>query len=110
MLLDLVSVHVAGRGARAQVDLGEVALRQADEAPLEARCRTREDEQESVANGSSVPACPVRAFVLRRVAATMSNDVGPAGLSTRMIPLGWRARGGTTAPLPHRPAPRPRAR
>ena len=41
-----------------------------------------------VANGSSVPAWPVRALVFRRVAATMANDVGPAGLSTRMIPLG----------------------
>src|SRR5438477_10758649 len=47
-----------------------------------------------VANGSSVPACPVRAPVRRRSSATSANDDGPAGLSTRTIPAGLRARGG----------------
>src|SRR5919201_272522 len=48
-----------------------------------------------VANGSSVPAWPVRAPVRRRIAATTENEDGPAGLSTSMRPLGLRARGGT---------------
>src|SRR5437868_8579593 len=47
-----------------------------------------------VANGSSVPACPVRAPVRRRNSATSANDDGPAGLSTRTTPTGLSARGG----------------
>src|SRR5437660_6239952 len=46
-----------------------------------------------VAKGSSVPACPVRARVRRRSAATIANDEGPAGLSTSAIPTGLRALG-----------------
>src|SRR3954453_14076307 len=48
-----------------------------------------------VANGSSVPACPVFAPVTRRICATIANDDGPAGLSTSATPDGSRARGGT---------------
>src|SRR5438132_2799625 len=44
-----------------------------------------------VANGSSVPAWPVRAPVRRRTSATIANEDGPAGLSTRITPLGLRA-------------------
>src|SRR6185437_5913632 len=47
-----------------------------------------------VANGSSVPAWPVRARVRRRIAAITWNDDGPAGLSTRKSPDGSSARGG----------------
>src|SRR6266516_6262200 len=47
-----------------------------------------------VANGSSVPAWPVRARVRRRRAATSANEDGPAGLSTNAIPTGLSARGG----------------
>src|SRR5437899_8974813 len=50
-----------------------------------------------VANGSSVPAWPVRARVRRRRAATSANDDGPAGLSTSAMPTGLRARGGIRA-------------
>src|SRR5213080_1274673 len=52
-----------------------------------------------VANGSSVPAWPVRAPVRRRTPATIANDDGPAGLSTRTRPLGLRPRGGTREEL-----------
>src|SRR5712692_8520065 len=52
-----------------------------------------------VANGSSMTAWPVRAPVLRRSSATSANDDGPAGLSTRTIPTGLRARGGISAIL-----------
>src|SRR5262245_20833362 len=48
-----------------------------------------------VANGSSVPACPVRAPVRRRTSATTAKEDGPSGLSIRKIPLGSSARGGT---------------
>src|SRR5215475_7714586 len=48
-----------------------------------------------LANGSSVPACPVRAPVRRRTSATTRNDDGPSGLSTSRTPLGLSARGGT---------------
>src|SRR5581483_6056463 len=48
-----------------------------------------------LANGSSVPACPVRAFVTRRIWATTANDDGPTGLSTSATPAGSSARGGT---------------
>src|SRR4051812_42886538 len=48
-----------------------------------------------VANGSSVPACPVLAPVTRRICATIANDDGPAGLSTSATPAGSSARGGT---------------
>src|SRR5215510_9548064 len=48
-----------------------------------------------VANGSSVPAWPVRAPVRRRTSATTANDDGPSGLSIRNSPLGSSARGGT---------------
>src|SRR5436190_836147 len=44
-----------------------------------------------VANGSSVPAWPVRAPVRRRTPATMAKEDGPAGLSTRIRPRGLRA-------------------
>src|SRR5207253_11067928 len=47
-----------------------------------------------VANGSSVPACPVRAPVRRRSSATRANELGPAGLSTRTSPEGLSPRGG----------------
>src|SRR5881227_3897792 len=47
-----------------------------------------------VAKGSSVPAWPVRAPVRRRISATIANDDGPAGLSTRISPLGLRLRPG----------------
>src|SRR5438552_19125601 len=47
-----------------------------------------------VANGSSVPAWPVRARVRRRNAATTANDEGPAGLSTSAMPTGLSALGG----------------
>src|SRR5204862_4452930 len=52
-----------------------------------------------VAKGSSVPAWPVRAPVCRRTSATMANEDGPAGLSTRIRPLGLRPRGGTREEL-----------
>src|SRR5207245_9472237 len=45
--------------------------------------------------GSSVPACPVRAPVMRRIWATTANDDGPAGLSTSAMPAGSSARAGT---------------
>src|SRR5262245_46133483 len=48
-----------------------------------------------VANGSSVPAWPVRAPVTLRICATIANDDGPAGLSTSATPAGSSARGGT---------------
>src|SRR5262249_12855603 len=48
-----------------------------------------------VAKGSSVPAWPVRAPVMRRICATIANDDGPAGLSTSATPAGSSARGGT---------------
>src|SRR4051794_25839293 len=48
-----------------------------------------------VANGSSVPAWPVRAPVRRRSSATIANELGPAGLSARTMPAGLSARGGT---------------
>src|SRR3954454_17789132 len=48
-----------------------------------------------VANGSSVPACPVFAPVTRRICATIANDDGPAGLSTSATPAGSSARDGT---------------
>src|SRR3989440_13050591 len=47
-----------------------------------------------VANGSSVPAWPVRARVRRRSAATIAKDEGPAGLSTSATPTGLRLLGG----------------
>src|SRR5262249_9627960 len=47
-----------------------------------------------VANGSSVPAWPVRAPVRRLTSATIAKEDGPAGLSTRIRPLGLRPRGG----------------
>ena len=50
-----------------------------------------------VANGSSVPAWPVRAPVRRRISATTRTTTGPAGLSTRMMPVGSRPRGIRTA-------------
>src|SRR5439155_18489887 len=53
-----------------------------------------------VANGSSVPACPVRAPVDRRICATIAKDDGPAGLSTSATPAGSSARGGTLAHEP----------
>ena len=46
-----------------------------------------------VANGSSVPAWPVFAPVRRRTRATIANDDGPAGLSTRITPVGSSAFG-----------------
>src|SRR5207245_7631255 len=52
-----------------------------------------------VAKGSRVPACPVRACVRRRSAATIANDDGPAGLSTSATPTGLRALGGGTVAL-----------
>src|SRR4051812_48378159 len=52
-----------------------------------------------VANGSSVPACPVRAPVRRRMAATSANEEGPAGLSTSATPAGLSARGGIRSAL-----------
>src|SRR5207247_4305114 len=52
-----------------------------------------------VAKGSSVPAWPVRAPVRRRTSATIANEDGPAGLSTRIRPLGLRARGSTREEL-----------
>src|SRR5438132_10892717 len=52
-----------------------------------------------VANGSSVPAWPVRAPVRCRTPATIANEDGPAGLSTRIRPLGLRPRGGTREEL-----------
>src|SRR5439155_12484253 len=51
-----------------------------------------------VAKGSSVPAWPVRAPVRRRTSATIANDDGPAGLSTRITPVGLRARGSAIGP------------
>src|SRR3954451_2944458 len=48
-----------------------------------------------VANGSSVPACPVRAPVTLRICATTANEDGPRGLSTSATPAGSSARGGT---------------
>src|SRR4029450_3563298 len=48
-----------------------------------------------VANGSSVPAWPVRAPVRPRTAATTADEDGPSGLSIRKSPLGLSARGGT---------------
>src|SRR5262249_34922818 len=48
-----------------------------------------------VANGSRVPACPVRAPVTLRIWATMAKDEGPPGLSTSATPAGSSARGGT---------------
>src|SRR5918992_5578979 len=48
-----------------------------------------------VANGSSVPAWPVRAPVRRRNAATIANEDGPAGLSARTMPPCVSARGGS---------------
>src|SRR5437764_4538648 len=51
-----------------------------------------------VAKGSSVPAWPVRAPVRRRTSATIANDDGPAGLSTRITPEGLRPRGGKLPP------------
>src|SRR5438552_9513477 len=47
-----------------------------------------------VAKGSRVPAWPVRATVRARRRATIANGEGPAGLSTRTIPVGSSARGG----------------
>src|SRR5215470_7140694 len=47
------------------------------------------------ANGSRVPACPVRARVRRRRVATIAKDDGPGGLSTSAMPTGRSARGGT---------------
>src|SRR5215218_10541802 len=46
-----------------------------------------------VANGSRVPAWPVRAPVRRRSSATSANDDGPAGLSASTMPAGSSARG-----------------
>src|SRR4029077_18177322 len=48
-----------------------------------------------VANGSSVPAWPVRAPVILRICATTAKDDGPLGLSTSATPAGSSARGGT---------------
>src|SRR5581483_8308843 len=53
-----------------------------------------------LANGSSVPAWPVRAFVTRRIWATTANDDGPTGLSTSATPAGSSARGGTLREVP----------
>src|SRR4051794_38611961 len=53
-----------------------------------------------VAKGSSVPACPVLAPVMRRICATIANDDGPAGLSTSATPDGSSARGGTLSEEP----------
>src|SRR4051794_21693871 len=53
-----------------------------------------------VAKGSSVPACPVFAPVMRRICATIANDDGPAGLSTSATPDGSSARGGTLSEEP----------
>src|SRR5947207_6796377 len=48
-----------------------------------------------VANGSSVPAWPVRAPVNLRICATTAKEDGPLGLSTSATPAGSSARGGT---------------
>src|SRR5215831_13275478 len=55
-----------------------------------------------VANGSSVPACPVRAPVRRRKSSTRACEDGPAGLSTSTTPTGLAARGITSAGLADR--------
>src|SRR6185436_8990522 len=52
-----------------------------------------------VANGSSVPAWPVRARVRRRSCAITAKEDGPAGLSTSTIPAGSSARGGIAVPM-----------
>ena len=52
-----------------------------------------------LANGSSVPACPVLALVLARISRMTANEDGPGGLSTRISPVGLSARGGTMSAL-----------
>ena len=72
--------------------------------------RPESSSSRPVANGSSVPAWPVRAPVRRRTSATIANDEGPAGLSTRTIPLGSSALDGTSGRRASRAVPPPRGR
>ena len=53
-----------------------------------------------MANGSNVPAWPVRARVTRRICATIAKEEGPLGLSTSATPAGSSARAGTLGEEP----------
>src|SRR5262245_60914714 len=77
-----------------------VVYRLSNPTKHEASLVARPDNMTSrpVANGSSVPAWPVRAPVRRRSCATIANDDGPAGLSHSTIPVGSSPRGGIATP------------
>ena len=87
--------------ARRSIDC-EVALVQLHETILQARRATREQDEQAGRERVERPGMPGSAPVRRRTAATIANDVGPAGLSTRMIPVGSTPRGIATAYPPSR--------
>ena len=89
----------------------DVALRQARRTAAAASSpRPSRSEQEARSRtGRASLRGPCARRSRRRTAATIANDVGPAGLSTRTIPLGCeRAAAASDRSQPTRPAPRPR--
>ena len=92
--LERLAFRVARRRPRGEVDLRQIPLRQPDEA----RCRLRRPagQQHEQAGRERIERSGVprlRAASASRTPASTANDDGPAGLSTRITPVGSRPLG-----------------